>query len=533
MFCIECGQELPANAKFCSHCGTAVSTTSKGQTTFMDDVAMKAQEMDFSGEDNSSVGSFYDEITPQQSAKKITNTPVFDTQMQETSTKVVDPVMHGIIHTGSYMSLLKEDNNQYCFYNPTTNTYSEYYEDARASNYEGFACVKINGYWGAIDRNFRMVVPAIYEYVWTFFEGYAVVQRAGKYGVVNTQGEEVIPIKYDSIGLKSNGIVSARIDDKFGYINIKGEEVIPLRKYEGIWACYEGLHCVIYNGKYGFLSEKGYEIPCIYDDADSFRNGYAKVVINGETKIIDKLGNYVELDINNNNKNNIQHQLYDDIEHFSEGYAVVSRRGKYGYIDTQGRLVIDLKFDTAGSFHNGGACVGESKWFSVQVGFIDKFGNYIVAWNRNKGFIPSEWLGNSGVVYDSTTEKYGCIDKNGNIIIPIKYDNISGGNDFHVVSYQGKEGVFDKHGREKISISEGYDRIYKSDDVWSLYKNGKWGFYDSGFKLIIPHRYENNSYCNRFIQGYAHVTLNGRCILIDKNGVEYEYVEGYDASVFA
>lgn len=46
MFCIECGQELPANAKFCSRCGTAVNNISKPTTPpIMDDVAARAEDV--------------------------------------------------------------------------------------------------------------------------------------------------------------------------------------------------------------------------------------------------------------------------------------------------------------------------------------------------------------------------------------------------------------------------------------------------------------------------------------------------------
>jgi hypothetical protein len=51
---------------------------------------------------------------------------------------------------------------------------------------------------------------------------------------------------------------------------------------------------------------------------------------------------------------------------FSEGLAALfiedrwswGRKGKYGYIDKTGRIVIPAKFDTAGSFSGGLACVG-------------------------------------------------------------------------------------------------------------------------------------------------------------------------------
>lgn len=46
MFCIECGQKLPDNAKFCSRCGTAVNNISNTTPpSIMDDVAAKAEDV--------------------------------------------------------------------------------------------------------------------------------------------------------------------------------------------------------------------------------------------------------------------------------------------------------------------------------------------------------------------------------------------------------------------------------------------------------------------------------------------------------
>ena len=45
MFCIECGQELPTNAKFCCRCGTSVNNISKPRLPIMDDVAARAEDV--------------------------------------------------------------------------------------------------------------------------------------------------------------------------------------------------------------------------------------------------------------------------------------------------------------------------------------------------------------------------------------------------------------------------------------------------------------------------------------------------------
>lgn len=586
MFCIECGQQLPENAKFCSQCGVKVSNIPYSED-IVDEVERKAEGIHINDNPIGDIAEF------------------FATSPNVNEIKMSDQLgMNGqtVVHNGPYLTLLKNRAGRYSFYSSTTNTYSEFYEDAKVSNYDGFACVKINGYWGALDRNLKMVVPAIYEYVWSVFEGHAVVKKADKYGVVSTNGEVVIPIQYDFITLNNNGIVMASCNGMFGVMNLSGTILVPFRKYQDRWATCEGLSCVKYNDRYGYISDEGYEIPCIYKKATTaFSGGFAVVTAeNGELRIIDRHGNYTDnaktkpyfgdwdyvgvfndgvayinrggwgngkygvIDTNanlivdfvfdhidsfdkghaivrkdgsegiiNTKGEFVVDLIYDDISNFNEGYACVKREGKYGYIDIDGQIVVDTTFDFAKTFHNGGSPAGKAKLFSVQVGFIDYEGKFIVSWKKRKGYAPIQWLGRSGIVGNMFTEKMGLIDKFGNIVIPILYDSIVEYGDVLVVKKMGRMGILDKFGNEIIPFSAGYDRIFMSDDMWSMCKNGMWTFYDDKFIMITPHNYETQADCNCFKYGFAQVCINGRWVLLDKNGVEFESVKGYDAGVFA
>lgn len=634
MFCIECGQQLPENAKFCNRCGVKVSNIPNSED-IIDEVERKAEGVYINDNPIGDIAEFF-ATSPNANEIRISD------QLGITG--------QNIVHRGRYLILLKDILGLYSFYNPFEKKYSDSYEDAKVSNYEGLACVKINGYWGAIDRNLKMVVPAIYECVWTFFEGHAVVKKADKYGVVNTNGEVVIPIKYDRIELKNNGIVMASYNDMYGVTNVLGKTLIPFRKYKSRVATYEGLSCVRYDNKDGYISDEGYEIPCIYKKAaNSFSNGFAVVTAeNGELRTIDRYGNYADgtktkpyygdwdfvgdfndgvayiwkngkygvIDSNANlvvdfiydkvssfekgyaivrkedsvgiinakgeivvdikyknvgwngdeslcgaltqvlwdanapgkirvhswrdkwgiidfNGNFVVNLIYDYIKNFNEGYACVELDGKYGYINIDGHLVIDTAFNYAGNFHNGGAPAIKAKFFSVEVGFIDYGGRYIVSWNRNKGPYPERWLGNTGIVSDWHSDKMGLVDRFGTIIVPLQYDHIEECRDVLIVKKQEQMGVLDTFGNEIIPISAGYDRIFMSDGMWSLRKNGMWTFFDDKFNTITPHNYEDQPYCNRFNYGFARVCINGRSVMLDKNGVEFESIKGYDAGVFA
>jgi len=44
---------------------------------------------------------------------------------------------------------------------------------------------------------------------------------------------------------------------------------------------------------------------------------------------------------------------YNSVENFREGFAKVELNGKYGFIDKTGKIVLEAKYDKIGSFREG------------------------------------------------------------------------------------------------------------------------------------------------------------------------------------
>ena len=220
---------------------------------------------------------------------------------------------------------------------------------------------------------------------------------------------------------------------KWGFVDKNGNEVIPC-KYDGAWYFSEGFALVQMNDKWGFIDKNGNEvIPCKYDDAGGFSEGFALVQMNGKWGFVDKNGNEVIP------------CKYDDAWDFSEGLALVQMNDKWGFIDKNGNEVIPCIYDGAGGFSEGFALVQmNDKW-----GFIDKNGNEVIpckyddAWHFSEGLAPVK-----------KNDKWGYIDKNGNEIIPCKYDDVDIDND---------NGLF----------SGGLAMVEKIDKWFFIDKNGK------------------------------------------------------------
>lgn len=102
-----------------------------------------------------------------------------------------------------------------------------------------------------------------------------------------------------------------------------------------------------------------------------------------------------------------------------------------------------------------------------------------------------EYVGvfSEGMAQVRTNDKYGSVDEDGNIIIPIKYDYVG-------------------------DYSEGKVQVRL---------DGKWGFFDSSGEIVIPYKFD---YVNKFKNGKSKVKLNGDWSHIDENGVHIkEYWE--------
>lgn len=155
------------------------------------------------------------------------------------------------------------------------------------------------------------------------------------------------------------------------------QSIDPLKKYDCVFEYNEGLALVRRGSgeksKFGFIDENKKEIiPCIYDSAWKFSSGKACVKKDGVCFYIDKTGKQIIT------------QIYDDGKTFSHGLAAVKLNNKWGYINSVGIVIVPFIY-TSASAHN------------------------------DRGYAAVS------ITEDHST-KYGMIDSQCNIVIPLKYD---------------------------------------------------------------------------------------------------------------
>lgn len=299
---------------------------------------------------------------------------------------------------------------------------------------------------------------------------------------------------------------------------------------------------------------------------------------------------------------------FDESSDFSDGMAAVKVNGKWGFINTEGEMVIEPRFDGLIKPRLDG-CIGYGvakhetdsatlvKYFSEGLaayrdengkwGYIDKKGKTVIVPQYTdafpfsdglafvgfpNGYLPIPRIDELGDIFDERRKPlsmYGCIDKEGNLVIPPKYewdklepelssfqdgialvstlrhnvDPFSSGDgslDYGYIDKTGKrvkDPIFTDAGDFSeglawvsqnnvfgfinsdgdIAIAPDFERALPfSDGLAAVKKNGRWGFIDKAGNVVIPPKYDD---AQPFFDGLAAFSDgNGKWGYINKAG---------------
>lgn len=485
MFCIECGQELPATAKFCSNCGTRVisAKTPTQPQPILDDIASKAVDIVVMDETPSfNDGGYTDDDVRKKAAF-----------FGEGGVPEPQPTIS--VRTISTASTPPR---------PTIITKPK-------PQKSGSAKTKKYGK---------------YSYVGEFYNGIARVRLNGKEGFINDRGDEVIPLIYDSVWTFYNGLSKVKLGNKWGFIDRKGKEIIPV-KYNEIKTWQDGIAEVSLNGKWGFVNKKGKEvISVIYDSIQSFNDKLFKVELNGKWGIINHAGG------------EIIPCKYDDIRNDKDDKIIVGLKGLYGIKTIEGNELIPAIFNEIISYENYTATgvIKGKKVYATKAGVIyDKVVEkhqyrIIVSYNNKHGVLNSAGGIVIPLVYDyarfdhykyivvKQDDKYGVFNESGKLIIPIKYTAISCHDDYVKVCKDCCWGVINVDGQEIIPpIYELINGFFVDYAIAIVRLNKKYGLIDRLGREITPIKYD---LIESFVKGKAKFLLDGRWGVVDNTGKE-------------
>lgn len=230
----------------------------------------------------------------------------------------------------------------------------------------GIGYVELNGSWGVFNKEYKLLTKCIYDMFGEPHDGLVTLSIAGnsKYGVLDVNdGSVVIPFEYYKLGNYSEGLFAAEIKEnnrnKAGYINRNNQIVIPF----------------------------------IYAAVEDFSEGLAAV------HKYDKTANSI--------------------------YGTIPTQ-KCGFINKEGEVVIPFKFKWQFStlkFSEGLCAIGtlNNSRMMYEIdrnSFIDTTGNVVIS-----GLFDDAEPFMNGVSRIKKDDKYGYINKKGEIIIPCQYDD--------------------------------------------------------------------------------------------------------------
>ena len=282
MFCIECGQELPATAKFCSNCGAKIisAKTPTQSSPILDDIASKAVDIVVMDETPSFNDGGYTDDDVRKKAAFFGEGGVPEPQ-PTISVRTISTTSASPISTITKPKPQKSSPAK-------TKKYGKY--SYVGPFFDDLARVKLNGRWGFIDKYGNEFICCQYDEAESFNNGFAEVKLDGKWGIINHTGKEVISCKYDQIGYGNDGVKKVNIGSKWGIIDKSCKEILPI-KYDDIeWT--EKFITVKLDNKLGILNHNG---NCIlsteYDEIKNMRCIYSSTHIEESRYYSVKKGN--------------------------------------------------------------------------------------------------------------------------------------------------------------------------------------------------------------------------------------------------
>lgn len=336
-----------------------------------------------------------------------------------------------------------------------------------------------------------------------------LIRKTGFLGYVNFAGKSVIPPQYKFATPFSNGLALVQRNGQYYYINRNNDKITDIFQYTRL--CPDSLLRPIKHGDlWGYL-DQNYQskIPYQFEEANDFYEEVAVVKKNGKWGYINRTGRmYLETN-------------YVEVRHFHEELAAVlvhvnDSSEKWGFIDKSGEMVIKPTFSYVGDFHFGRAFVYENEKY----GFIDKTGKIRIPFQyskadnfKNEGWAKVQekgkylWidtLGQKAINVDLEItnmthfkngfarvmigEKWGAINRKGEVKVPVIYDMLSDFEPFGlaIVKTGTQFGLIDTNG--KYALTPNYELIeYFKNGFFPIKKNGKVGFANKmGRVKIIP-----------------------------------------------
>lgn len=278
----------------------------------------------------------------------------------------------------------------------------------------------------------------------------------------------------------------------------------------------DGAHtdgCVLMNEEGAIITS---QINFNPDKIGEFSNGLAAVDNSdyknrvSDWKLINDEGQVLEI---NGNKS------FQYIGPWVEDNAIIIMNDEVGLINNKGEIVIPIgKYPFLLPIDNGLIITGRGT-DRLKFGFVDNSANEIIPFTYDAIDYHDQ------VLRVKKSSKWGVLDKNGKVVLPIEYDEIGefkkyGRKNMAKITKAGKHGMINKKG--VIIIPCEYEDIIETRwngeiffDGFKVKKNGKYGAVDFSGDVVWPIEYDD---INIVGAGLADVEKDGRRGVVNHQG---------------
>lgn len=365
-----------------------------------------------------------------------------------------------------------------------------------------------------------------YDDVGEYFNGYCWVKKDFLFGVVDVYGDVIIPISYSN--LKTNygdyGVGVSTKNGKWGVVGIDNKIKIPI-EYDKITIINEGNYvCLKKSGKWGFAD--------MYTGEIIVPVSWSNIIYNNQVSVLDYVwvdkgdGTFFYYDIASQRILFPETEGYSETNSFNEqGYACVKKGSKYGAVLKDGSIFVDFEY---------------KKTEKVEERAKELIEQTLAAYKRTGEF-------KNGMSWVEKDGKYGVINLKGEVVIPIKYEDM---NPNYIdkmgfaVKQNGKYGVVSFNNEQRIPFEYDYIIPIIQGEYIGVKNQGKWGLMDYSGEVYLPIEWLNvgfNSKAKPFdyvwVQNtdslYYYYDLNAQTIRFPEKGQGFSDAWNFNSNGYA
>ena len=350
--------------------------------------------------------------------------------------------------------------------------------------------VQKDGKWGTIDSSGKQLLNIEYDSIEAIkgIKNALLIQKDGKYGVADNQGSIIVDVAYTEI-------TNLGDDNRAGYI-VKDDTglygIVDASKNVILQNQYQEIEKVYGNDMY-VVSQDGTQKVVNSNGEDVLTQGFEQISAILKTKeqgvIYVSNGKYGVMTFTGEIKIEAQ---YDNLEEAKANIFIATRDGKQGIVDIDNNEQVPFNYTSITYNETGDIYIAEDENFNSNImnnQFETKQTGILIELNTDSGYFElrqndeykyynfrfeerdvKEILNNNTLYLDKKDNKYGYVDKDGNVVVEYTYDDATQQNEYgySAVKKDGKWGAINNKG-EVVQ-----EPTYNLDDYLIIDFIGRW-----------------------------------------------------------